>query len=222
MPTHHSRWGGSAFAEPSTDPPYRLHRWRRGCRRSGFRREEGVDQEHGPAAHEAAIGDVEDGPVNSIKVEEVADAVEHDPVVEVSQGAAEDQPKRGAEPTIDGRGSEARRPKQRSRPRPGCSPRRRPGSHRPCARRRARTAAPWSPAASPARSRLVCVERAVARRHRGSNSAVSRPIPRPLRARRARSTTPSSGRGKSQRNMPYLLPWSAANPTTAKRTISHR
>lgn len=57
-------------------------------------------QEQARTDDEAAIGDVEDGPFDFVEVQEIADALEDDAVVEVADGATEDQAERDAEPAV--------------------------------------------------------------------------------------------------------------------------
>ena len=57
---------------------------------------ERLEEEQAGAAHEAAVGDVEDWPVEQVvPVQEIADAVEDEAVVEVAEGAGEDEAERG-------------------------------------------------------------------------------------------------------------------------------
>ena len=59
-----------------------------------------MHDEHDRPDHETAVGEVEHRPVDLVEVEEIADAVEDDAVVEVADGPAEDHPQRGTEPTV--------------------------------------------------------------------------------------------------------------------------
>src|SRR4051794_26434571 len=64
-------------------------RW--GLLEAGLGDEKSLYQKQTSAKDETAIGNVEYGPVKpQVAVQEIADAVEHKPVVEVTQGASED------------------------------------------------------------------------------------------------------------------------------------
>src|SRR6516162_7929060 len=66
--------------------------------------EECLQEQEAGADHQAAVGDIEDRPINEVMpVEEIADAVKDNPVIEIAQGAGQDQTqKQGQEPIVTG------------------------------------------------------------------------------------------------------------------------
>src|SRR5207253_8973049 len=58
---------------------------------------EGLEQQQAGAAYQAAIGDVEHRPLEPVEIEEIANAVEDQPVVKLSQRAGQNQSQRGAQ-----------------------------------------------------------------------------------------------------------------------------
>ena len=71
---------------------------RGGCQRlgSGGATEKGLGQEQKGAANQTAVGDVKHRPFDQVKIQEVADAVENDAIVEIAQRAGQDESQGGA------------------------------------------------------------------------------------------------------------------------------
>jgi len=86
----------------------RRHRRLRGRRLLLRRGRECLQQQQPRPAHQEAVGDVKDRPLDPIEVQEVPDAAEHHPVEQVAQGAGQDQAQGRAEPpVVGGRPSQA-------------------------------------------------------------------------------------------------------------------
>lgn len=94
----------------------------RGLRQGRFHLgEKGFDEEQGGTANEAAIGDVENGPIDIfMPPQEIPHAAEDDPVIKIAERAAQNEAEREAQIAIGGG------------PRPGApkdDPRRRQEAH---------------------------------------------------------------------------------------------